>query len=290
MSPETIFFGRDFTTDYSKAMDKEWIITNGLGGYASSTIIGANTRGYHGLLVASLPPNLRRVLLLSKLEEEIIIDGEKHALSVNRYPNTIYPDGNKYLVEFRLNPSPRYIYKIGGANLEKTITMPVGRNTSIISYKLDAPSNLELLIRPLINCRDFHSRTRVDSRLTFSQYPILGGVRLESNVEGQNLFLRSSSGEYEPSENWNRNMVYDLETERGLVDREDHFSPGIFKATLKDQDPFNIVASVDESVLSNEVALGEAAKNKLVSSSSNHLRDWLIHSSDQFIVKLPDGT
>ncbi|MCX6656674.1 MAG: glycogen debranching enzyme N-terminal domain-containing protein, partial [Candidatus Bathyarchaeota archaeon] len=106
MSPEAIVFRRDVVSDYSKAMDKEWIITNGLGGYASSTIIGANTRGYHGLLVASLPPNLRRLLLLSKLEEDIIIDGKRHALSVNKYPNTIYPDGNKYLVEFRLDPSP----------------------------------------------------------------------------------------------------------------------------------------------------------------------------------------
>ncbi len=288
MSPEAIVFGNEFTADYSKAMDKEWIITNGLGGYASSTIIGANTRGYHGLLVASLP-NLRRLLVLSKLEEEIILDGERHYLSVNRYPDTIYPDGNRYLVEFRLDPTPRYIYQIDGVNIEKTIVMPVGRNTSIISYKSDSTRSVELLVRPLVNCRGFHSRTRENSGVAFSQHPIPGGVRLESTLETQSLYLRSSCGEYESSENWYRNMVYDLETERGLLDREDHFSPGFFKATLKDQDPFSIVASFDASGLSYEAALGEAGKNKLVSSSGDRLRDWLIHSSDQFIVKLPDG-
>ena len=287
MSPEAIVFGCEYTADYSKAIDKEWIITNGLGGYASSTIIGANTRGYHGLLVASLP-NLRRMLILSKLEEEIILDGERRSLSVNRYPNIIYPDGNKNLVEFRLDPSPRFIYQVDGINIEKTVFMPVRRNTSIISYKSDAPRNVELLVRPLINCRDFHSRTNENRGLAFSQATIPRGIRLESNAETQSLYLRSSSGEYESSENWYRNMVYDLETERGLLDREDHFSPGFFKATLRNQDPFSIVASFDASGLSDEAELGETGKDKLVSSSGNRLLDWLIHSSDQFTVKLPD--
>ena len=290
MSPEAIVFRRDVAADYSKAMDKEWIITNGLGGYASSTIIGANTRGYHGLLVASLPPSLRRLLLLSKLEEEIILDGKRHALSVNKYPNTIYPNGNKYLVEFRLNPSPSYIYQIDGVTLEKTIVMPFGLNTSIISYKLDAPRSVELQVRPLVNCRGFHSRTRENSGLAFSQYPIPGGVRLESNAEAQSLYLRSSCGEYEPSETWYRNMVYDLETERGLVDQEDHFSPGFFKATLKDRDFLSVVASADASGASNEAVLEAAEMNNSASPGGDHLRDWLIRSSDQFTVKLPDET
>jgi predicted glycogen debranching enzyme len=290
MSPEAIVFRREVAADYSKAMDKEWIITNGLGGYASTTIIGANTRGYHGLLVASLIPNLRRLLLLSKLEEEIIIDGRRHALSVNRYPDTLYPDGNKYLEGFRLDPLPCYIYRIDGVNLEKTIVMPAGRNTSIISYKLNAPRGVELHIRPLVNCRNFHSRTRENSGLAFSQYPIPGGIRLESNVDALSLYLRSNGGEYEYSETWYRNMVYDLEAERGLVDREDHFSPGIFKATLNDQDVFSIVASADASDNSNEEGLGVAGNDKIASSTGSHLRDWLIISSNQFTVKLPDDT
>ncbi|MCX6656755.1 MAG: glycogen debranching enzyme N-terminal domain-containing protein, partial [Candidatus Bathyarchaeota archaeon] len=230
------------------------------------------------------------LLLLSKLEEDIIIDGKRHALSVNKYPNTIYPDGNKYLVEFRLDPSPSYIYQIDGVTLEKTIVMPVGRNTSIISYKLDAPYSVELQVRPLVNCRGFHSRTRENSGLAFSQYPMPRGVRLESNAEAQSLYLKSSCGEYEPSKTWYRNMVYDLEAERGLVDQEDHFSPGFFKATLKDRDFLSVVASVDTSETSDEAVPGATASNKSALPSGDHLRDWLIHASDQFTVKLPDET
>ena len=283
MSPEAIVFKRDVAADYSKAKDKEWIITNGLGGYASSTIIGANTRAYHGLLVASLHPNIRRLLLLSKLEEEVILDDERHALSVNRYPDTIYPDGDKYLVEFRLDPLPHYFYQVGEINIEKTIDMLPGHNTSIISYKYDTPRSFELIIRPLINSRDFHSRTKEKSGLAFTQHPIPCGVRIDSNFEAQSLYLRSSSGVYESSEAWYRNMVYDLEAERGLNDREDHFNPGLFKATLKGQGLFKIVASTDTSDNTNLTTPSAGAY-----SSGNHLRDWLIHSSNHFTVKHPD--
>lgn len=283
MSPEAIVFKRDVVADYSKAKDKEWIITNGLGGYASSSIIGANTRAYHGLLVASLPPNIRRLLLLSKLEEEVILNEEQHALSVNRYPDTIYPDGNKYLVEFRLDPLPHYFYQVGEINIEKTIDMLAGHNTSIISYNFDAPRSFEINIRPLVNCRDFHSRTREKSGLAFTQYSIPGGVLLGSNVEAQNLYMRSSSGVYESSEAWYRNMVYDLEAERGLNDREDHFNPGLFKATLKGQGLFKIVASTDKL---DNINLTTPSANAYL--SGNHLCNWLIHSSNHFMVKHPE--
>ena len=176
MNPRSDCLQADVVADYSKAKDKEWIITNGLGGYASSTIIGANTRAYHGLLVASLHPNIRRLLLLTKLEEEVIFNGEQHALSVNQYPDTIYPDGNKYLVEFRLDPLAHYFYQVGEINIEKTIDMLAGHNTSIISYKFDSPRCFEFNIRPLVNCRDFHSRTKEKSGLSFTQHPIPDGI------------------------------------------------------------------------------------------------------------------
>ena len=155
-----------------------------------------------------------------------------------------------------------------------------GHNTSIISYKYDAPRSFELIIRPLINSRDFHSRTKEKSGLAFTQHPVPCGVRIGSNFEVQSLYLRSSSGVYESSEAWYRNMVYDLEAERGLNDREDHFNPGLFKATLKGQGFFKIVASTDMSDNSN---LTTPSVNAY--SSGNHLRDWLIHFSNHFTVK-----
>lgn len=287
MNPEAIVFGEEITTDYSKAREKEWIITNSLGGYASSTITGANTRGYHGLLVVCVPPALKRMLLLSKLEEEIIFNGEMYPLSINRYPDTTYPDGNKYLKEFRLDPLPSFLYQAGEVVLKKTVFMPPGQNSSVISYKVSSPTPIELLIRPLVNCRSFHSRTSEDSGIVFRQHPLLGGVGIDSSEDAPSLYLKSNVGKYESSEIWYRNMVYDEEIERGLNDREDHLSPGFFKAMLQDQDVFNLVASVDASVTSTELAPKGAPVLSRVSLHCSSFHDWLIQASDQFIVRLP---
>jgi predicted glycogen debranching enzyme len=285
MNPPPIIFKREITSDYSQTYEKEWIITNGLGGYASTTITGANTRGYHGLLVASFSPSLRRVLLLSKLEEEAIVDGTTHHLSLNKYPNTLYPDGNKYLEEFRLTPNPNYIYRLGTATIKKTIRMPYGENTTIITYKLESPEGIDLNIRPLVNYRDFHSRTKENSGLNLTQSQTPGGTRIANNSGEPVLYLTTSCGEYHPSETWYRNTLYDLEAERGLPDREDHWSPGIFKVSLKDQEELQVTASAEPPRKWNEAKQQVASNKKLPFSI---LYEWLVHSANQFIVKLPD--
>ncbi|HPN65935.1 MAG TPA: glycogen debranching enzyme N-terminal domain-containing protein, partial [Candidatus Omnitrophota bacterium] len=104
---DAIRFGRDVCGDFQAAVSKEWIETNGLGGYASSTIIGTNTRRYHGLLVASARPSLSRTVMLSKLEETLVFkDGSRCNLSCNKYPGIVHPEGHRYLDEFRLDPFP----------------------------------------------------------------------------------------------------------------------------------------------------------------------------------------
>ena len=115
----TIAFNKDICHDLSNAAEKEWLETNGIGGYASSTIIGANTRRYHGLLMAATRPPLGRTLMLSKLEEFLCINGEEFPLSTNIYPNTIYPEGYKNLVQFSLNPFPTFEYSVNGIDIKK---------------------------------------------------------------------------------------------------------------------------------------------------------------------------
>jgi len=282
MNPEAIIFGGEVTSDYSKAREKEWIITNGLGGYASSTIIGANTRGYHGLLVVSLPPSLRRILLLSKLEEVVVVNGESYPLSVNKYPGVIYPDGNKYLKEFSLYPYPSFLYEAGGVTLLKTVYMPPRENSVAISYSADSPLTFELQVRPLVTHRGFHSRTREKSGLAFTQHSQVMSVIVTSSEGKPNLYLRSNMGLYEPSEAWYRKMIFDEETKRGLNDWEDLYSPGLFKVKLKDKQVFVVAASVDAIA---DLATRRTSANLIFTGSS--LRDWLIHASDQFVAKIP---
>src|ERR1700746_2403482 len=106
-----IRFGQDVCGNLEAALRREWLETNGLGGFASSTVIGFNTRRFHCLLVAPTKPPVGRLVLLSKLEETLFIDGKRFDLSANRYPGVVHPQGFRYLKKFRLNPFPVFTYE-----------------------------------------------------------------------------------------------------------------------------------------------------------------------------------
>src|ERR1700745_3183301 len=106
-----IRFGEKSCTNLDAALRREWLETNGLGGFASSTIIGVNTRRYHGLLVAATKPPVGRIVMLSKLEETLVIDGRRYELSTNQYPGAIHPEGYKFQTGFRLDPFPIFTYE-----------------------------------------------------------------------------------------------------------------------------------------------------------------------------------
>src|SRR5208282_2587782 len=108
-----IKFGKEICGDLDAALEREWLETNGLGGFASSTIAGLNTRRYHGLLVAAASPPSGRMVLLSKLEEIVVVRGARYELSANRFPGVVHPEGYQYLKEFRLDPFPIFTFSVG---------------------------------------------------------------------------------------------------------------------------------------------------------------------------------
>ena len=131
-----IQLNKKIVSDFEASTSREWLETNGIGGYASGTISGANTRRYHGLLVAATRPPLGRMVLLSKFEETLIIDGEKIELSTNQYPETVHPEGFRYLTGFRLDPFPFWTFKVQGLEVEKKVFMPNGENTTVVSWTI----------------------------------------------------------------------------------------------------------------------------------------------------------
>src|ERR1700683_2177484 len=130
-----IQFDRNVCQNPETAFRREWLETNGLGGFASSTISGANTRRYHGLLIAPTEPPAGRCLLLSKLEETLIVGDQRFELSTNLYPGAVHPEGYLYLTEFRVDPFPIYTFRAGGVTLEKRVFMVQGENTVIVEYE-----------------------------------------------------------------------------------------------------------------------------------------------------------
>src|SRR5580704_10225220 len=103
---DMLYLPAQICRDLATASRREWLETNGLGGFASSTITGLNTRRYHGLLCTALEPPAKRSLLVSKLEETLVVDGRRYDLSVNTYPGTVQPTGFEYQISFRLEPFP----------------------------------------------------------------------------------------------------------------------------------------------------------------------------------------
>ena len=142
--------------DLENGLKREWIITNGLGGYASSTIIGANTRRYHGLFVVPLNPPAKRYLILSKLDESLEIKGKKHELFTNIGKNYI-SEGFKYLDSFSKEILPIFKYKVKDVTISKTVCMVYRRNTVLVYYKIrNGKDRAKLTLAPVINFRDFH--------------------------------------------------------------------------------------------------------------------------------------
>src|SRR3954466_3601571 len=207
-----IEFTREVCGDLERARGREWLETNGLGGFASSSIIGLNTRRYHGLLVAATKPPVGRLVMLSKLEETLVVDGRRFELSANQYPGVVHPQGHKYLRGFRLDPFPVFTYSVEGVELEKSVFMVQGENTTIVRYEVKtdggARADVGLEVRPLVAFRDYHSTTREsgalnsevaaeDSLLTIRPYEDLPALHFAHDAEG-----------FDDARWWNRNLEY----------------------------------------------------------------------------------
>jgi predicted glycogen debranching enzyme len=238
--------------DLDAALRREWLETNGIGGFSSSTIIGLNTRRYHGLLTAATKPPVGRFVLLSKLEETLLIEGQPYELSANRYPGVVHPQGFRYLKQFRLDPFPVFTYEIEGIEIEKSVFMIDGENSTVIHYELkrnshpESPKNLRLEIRPLIAFRDYHSTTHENSAINpaVEEHTGLGSVTPYQGLPS--LYLAHNAVELTKSGNWYHNFEYDAERERGLDFSEDLFNPLLLRFDLRLRRQASIIASTEK--------------------------------------------
>jgi predicted glycogen debranching enzyme len=246
-----IKFGKEICGDLDAALRREWLETNGLGGFASSSIVGLNTRRYHGLLVAATKPPVGRLVLLSKLEEILFIEGHPVDLSANRYPGVVHPQGFRYLKQFRLDPFPVFTYEIEGIEIEKTVFMIHGENSTVVQYELkknnhpERPKNLWLELRPLIAFRDYHSTTHENGALNAALQEAPGLTAVTPYGGLPTLFLAHNAAELKKAGAWYRNFEYDAERERGLDFTEDLFNPCVLRFDLRSRRQASVIASTD---------------------------------------------
>lgn len=243
-----LLFNKDICQNLSQALEKEWLETNGIGGYASSTIIGANTRRYHGLLMAATRPPLGRTLMLSKVEESLCFEEQEIPLSTNIYPNARYPEGYKNLVRFCLTPFPTFDYSIDGIIIQKIVFMVHGENTTVILYRVGATRRVvsTLKIRVMIAFRDYHSLTHENPFIKSGYKQKANGICIQPYESLPPMYLYHNAQSMDNAQFWYKNMEYPKEIERGLEAHEDHFSPFALCFDLSKGTDFYVVASTLE--------------------------------------------
>ena len=232
-------------------IEREWLITNGIGGYCSSTIFGINTRKYHGLLVAPLTPPARRHLILSKIDESITIENKKYDLYSNMCKDFI-SSGYEYLESFEKDYIPIFTYKVKDMTIKKLICMQYGKNTVCVLYKIDNPGKqARFTITPVINFRDFHTMT-TNWNFKLKQNIKNKKVKIEINDKPETpIYMCVSDGKY--IEHYNdifRNMYYIEEEKRGFFPEENLSVPGSFEIEIPQEShkEISFVCSLEENI------------------------------------------
>ena len=296
-------FSRDICSDLSIAQTREWLVTNGIGGYASGTVGGPRTRAYHGLLVAALDPPLGRTLLVSHVDDTIEYDGRDYDLATHRWGDgTVDPRGVVHLDRFHLDGTvPVWTFALGDALLEKHVWMEPGANTTYVQYRLlRARTSVTLRAKAFVTHHDHHAPTQAgDWQMGVSATE--NGLRVDAYDDATPFFLRSVDAAPTPAHTWYRNYALPVETDRGLPDREDLLHAATFEATLAPEEALTLVFSTEaDASLDGPAALARRRKRdeKLVTQAG--LDDaptdvqHLARAADQFVVDRstaddPDG-
>jgi predicted glycogen debranching enzyme len=275
--------------DLPRASSREWLLADGLGGYASSTPIGLNTRRYHGLLVVATNPPVGRMVLLSRLEETLIVGDERIELGTNAYPGAIHPRGFERAVGFVLDPLPSLTWETPGGRLTRTVARVHGHPGAVIlySYEEDAkPATLEL--RPLVAYRDYHALQRENDALRREVEGAADDVVLRPYDGCPPLQLRVPGATWSNDGCWYRQFQYERERERGLEASEDLFSHGVFSVPLGPGRSVPLVAWAGAiPPATDAVALVAAERRRLREQAGGYddISGSLRRAADAFVVR-----
>ena len=318
MKLPNITLSSEVLSRFSKAIQKEWLITNGLGGYSSSTVLGLNTRKYHGLLVAALRPPRVRTVCLAKLDEDLISGDTIYRLGANEFHGVIYPQGYTFLKEFTVSPFPTFTYQTQDVTVKKTIFMPQRKNLVVAMYNVANRNNRDYKLRiyPLMTCRLFHTTVNPDRKqLIFRQEINDCKIKLVFSAPNASVVSYASAGAFVERPNWVNSVHYHEENVRGELDVDDIYQPGYYEFSVAPQNEtrFAIVAAADEKSQAAEALLNSVGSSifdfdqlfmHALSERSDFLDtfynahemvnpnswlNWILLATDSFITKEDDN-
>ena len=276
------------TENIADLMNQEFLITNKIGGYCSSSISFANTRKYHGILVSSDNPPTERNVLVHKVEERIKINGGYYDLSVNNYEGKIHPDGYQYLKSFERQPVSKWTYVSDSWTIEKELMMVDGSNTIIINYTNIGHKDLEIELHPLFTLRDYHSVLR-ENHYDFYYKGGSKSLRINPYPDSKAIYCKWTNGEFIENRSWYKNFYYEKSAYRGLEATEDSYRIGYISAKIKKGKSLSLILTddVDKMDITPKVVKSKLKKsyNKFRSEAKAdiYLTDLLL-SGEQFIV------
>ena len=280
---------RDTLGDFDGATRREWLLTNGIGGFAAGSVAGAATRRYHGLLVAALHPPVGRTLLVAKLDVAALYNDKTHALSSNEYADgTVDPHGYRLIEQFALEGTiPTWTYAIGDAQLVQRVWMEHGTNATYVQFELvRASQTLQLNVAPLCTYRDYHSQYR--GRFEPSVSPTSSGFSINAYSGARRYSVSSDRGVFQAEASWYWNFKHRVESERGLDDVEDLLRPGAFVIDLEPGQRITLTCATDDAA----IPAGDPLERERVRQRSliegNDQPGWirqLTLAADQFIVQ-----
>ena len=296
--------GREVCCQLELAESREWLVTNGLGGYASGTIAGTTTRRYHGLLVAALQPPVRRTVLVSGLDESARYLNNTFFLATNRWASGFTsPSGYLQIESFHLEGSkPVWRYALGDALLEKRIWMKQGENTTYVQFSLVRSSApIELDGKVLVNYRDFHHTTQAPDWQTRIE-PVEHGFRVQAFEGATPFYLKGTGVSWTAKQEWYRDYFLPAERERGLDDKEDRLFAAQFHCQLRSGESVTLVLTTEEDTLldceqartlqaNHDMKLFQSWQEQYAQScamSAEEEPGWLwqlVLAADQFIVQ-----
>ncbi len=295
-------FNKTVCQNLRKSLRREWLETNGLGGYASSSLVCCNTRKYHGLLNVQQAHPAGRFVLLSTLEESISVGQKEAFFSCRKHPDVYYPRGHEYLHEVSLGPVPTFTYRYGDVHFVRQIMMLHKQNVTLIRYSLlcadssDAcaslPGTAKLRIKPLLAYRNMHALGASNIDFQVKTWPAQSGFSIRPYNTLPPLFMQTSKPlTFHPSPDWYHNVEYMVEAERGFPNHEDLFQPGVLDIELG-LGQSCILSAATEDVLQKLGPLEdlwEAELQRRQQSSPSVLGQHLEQKGAQFLVRQPSG-
>ncbi|WP_419214095.1 amylo-alpha-1,6-glucosidase [Maribacter sp. X9] len=268
---------------------REWLITNGIGGYASSTVSGANTRHYHGLLIASLDPPTERMVMVAKIEERVWFNNQYFDLSTNQYPNSVYPNGTEYLKSFAQKPLFNWEYAADDWQLKKSICMAKGSNTTFVTYTNTGDTALTLEVHPLYDYSDYHGVFYEDPSFDFYTQFAADHLKIYPRCGSHPIFTKWSAGEYKEARSWYKNIQLSKSKARGLKYVCDYYRIGFLTRELEPKQHLTILFSTEEDSLQKNIESEWRSQSRRASSGASKFSSQfytdLLNSGEQFLVK-----